>query len=303
MTDEQLAAQIKELAREKNAIILAHNYQRDEVQAIAHHTGDSLELARIAASNNANIIVFCGVHFMAESASMLAPMKKVLLPDPDAGCPMADMAEPADLAAMRAERPDATVVTYINSSAAVKALSDVCCTSANAQLIVDRVEGDKIIFVPDKNLGSWVQRFTKKEIIPWKGFCPTHEKFSAEDLAAVKREHPGALVMVHPECRPEVADMADQVLSTGGMVKFVQTVHGKKIIVGTETGMLYKLKSVAPDNEYILAGKSFICPNMKKITLPKILRALETETPVITVPAYIAEKAVRCLERMLELSR
>lgn len=303
VTDEQLAAQIKELAREKNAIILAHNYQRDEVQAIAHHTGDSLELARIAASNNANIIVFCGVHFMAESASMLAPMKKVLLPDPDAGCPMADMAEPADLAAMRAERPDATVVTYINSSAAVKALSDVCCTSANAQLIVDRVEGDKIIFVPDKNLGSWVQRFTKKEIIPWKGFCPTHEKFSAEDLAAVKREHPGALVMVHPECRPEVADMADQVLSTGGMVKFVQTVHGKKIIVGTETGMLYKLKSVAPDNEYILAGKSFICPNMKKITLPKILRALETETPVITVPAYIAEKAVRCLERMLELSR
>ncbi len=302
-TETQLAADIKELAREKNALILAHNYQRDEVQAVAHHTGDSLELARIAAANDADIIVFCGVHFMAESAAMLSPAKKVLLPDIDAGCPMADMAGADDLAAMRAAHPDATVVTYINSTAAVKALSDVCCTSANARTIVERVEGERIIFVPDKNLGSYVQRFTNKEIIPWKGFCPTHEKFSAQDLALAKEQHPGAIVMVHPECRPEVVDMADQVLSTGGMVKYVQTVHGKKIIVGTEMGMLYKLKTVAPDNEYVLAGKSFICPNMKKITLPKVLHSLRTGEPVITVPVDVANKAVRCLQRMLELSK
>lgn len=300
---ETLAAEIRRLAGEKNALILAHNYQRAEVQAVADHTGDSLELARIAADNAAEIIVFCGVHFMAESAAILSPEKKVLIPDPTAGCPMADMAGPEDLVAMRERHPDAMVVTYINSSAEVKALSDVCCTSANAVKIVQRVDARRVIFVPDRNLGRWVQRFTDKEIIQWNGFCPIHERFSAEDLAEAKRAHPDALVMVHPECRPEVIDMADEVFSTGQMVKFVRETDRAKIIVGTEEGMIHKLRSVAPEREYILASEALVCPNMKKTTLEKVRAALANESPVVTVSADVREKSLGCLRRMFELSR
>jgi quinolinate synthase len=299
---ETLAAAIRKLAGDKNALILAHNYQREEVQAVADHTGDSLELARIAADNAAEIIVFCGVHFMAESAAILSPEKKVLIPDPTAGCPMADMASPEDLVAMRGMYPDAMVVTYINSSAEVKALSDVCCTSANAVTIVQRVDARRVIFVPDRNLGRWVQRFTDKEIIQWKGFCPTHERFSAEDLAEAKRANPGALVMVHPECRPEVIDMADEVLSTGQMVKFVRETDRARIIVGTEEGMIHKLRSVAPGIEYILPSKALVCPNMKKTTLEKVHAALANEEPVVSVSSDVREKSLGCLRRMLELS-
>ena len=299
---ETLAAEIRKLAAGKNALILAHNYQRAEVQAVADYTGDSLELARIAADNPAEIIVFCGVHFMAESAAILSPEKKVLIPDPTAGCPMADMAIEDDLIAMRGRYPDAMVVTYINSSAGVKALSDVCCTSANAVKIVQRVEARRVIFVPDRNLGRWVQRFTDREIIQWKGYCPTHERFSAEDLAEAKRLHPDALVMVHPECRPEVIDMADEVFSTGQMVKFVQETDRTKIIVGTEEGMLYKLRSAAPGKDYILASKALVCPNMKKTTLEKVYAALANEEPVVSVSSGMREKALGCLRRMLELS-
>jgi quinolinate synthase len=302
MENRAIFDEIKRLSREKNAVILAHNYQRPEVQDVADHTGDSLELSRIAASSDTAIIVFCGVHFMAESAVILSPKKKVLLPELSAGCPMADMAGPEDLIKMKREHPGAMVVTYINSSAAVKALSDVCCTSANAVKIVQRVDAKEIIFVPDKNLGSYVQRFTDKKIIPWKGFCPTHEKFSAAELIARRKEHPGALTMVHPECRPEVVDIADQVLSTGGMVRFVRDTDAKKIIVGTERDMIHKLRSVNPNIEYILASDSFTCPNMKKITLGKVLASLQTETPVVTVPPEVAEKARGCLQRMMELS-
>ena len=294
--------EIKKLSIQKNALILAHNYQREEIQDIAHHTGDSLELARIAASNDADIIVFCGVHFMAESASMLAPRKKVLLPDASAGCPMADMAEPDDLIEMKRRHPDAAVVTYINSSAAVKALSDVCCTSSNAVDIVRRVDAKKILFVPDKNLGHFVSRFTDKKVIPWKGFCPTHERFTPEELKALRSRYPEALVMVHPECRPDVVELADEVLSTGGMVNFVRKTDRKQIIVGTEQGMIHKLKSVAPGIEYILASESFVCPNMKKITLEKLRNTLRDEAPVITVPEATSRAAVACLEKMLELS-
>ncbi|MCP4129623.1 MAG: quinolinate synthase NadA [bacterium] len=294
--------EIKKLAKEKNAIILAHNYQNGEIQDLADVSGDSLELARIAAKNDAEIIVFCGVHFMAESASILSPQKMVLLPEISAGCPMADMAEAEDLRELKEEHPDAKVVTYINSTAAVKALSDVICTSSNAMKIVERIDGDKIIFVPDKNLGSYVQRFTKKEIIPWKGFCPTHERFSEEDLASIKEKHPGVLVMVHPECRPGVIDMADEVFSTGHMVQFVQETKVKKIIVGTEAGMIHKLKSVAPDIEYIPATDSFICPNMKKIDIEKVYKSLLNEETVITVDETVAEKSRMALEKMLELS-
>jgi len=297
-----LQAEVRRLARERSAVILAHHYQLPEVQSVADHVGDSLRLSRQAAATDADVIVFCGVHFMAESAAILTPGKKVLLPDPTAGCPMADMAEAADLAAMRERHPDAAVVTYINSSAEVKALSDVCCTSANATRIVQRVEARRVIFVPDRNLGRWVQRFTDKEVILWKGFCPTHERFTAADLAEAKRAHPDALVMVHPECTPEVIDMADEVLSTGQMVKFVGETDRMKIIVGTEEGMIHKLRSVAPEREYILPSKALVCPNMKKITLEKVRAALVNEEPVVTVAPEVREKSLVCLRRMLELS-
>jgi quinolinate synthase len=297
-----ITKQIKEIAREKNAIILAHNYQLPEIQDASDFSGDSLELSQVAAKNDARIIVFCGVHFMAESASILSPDKKVIIPDPTAGCPMADMVEADDVARLRREYPDAMVVTYINSSAAVKALSDVICTSSNAVKIVERVKADRIIFLPDKNLGSYVQRFTQKEIILWKGFCPTHEKFSLDDLNAIRAAHPDALLMVHPECRPEVIDRADRVLSTGQMAAFVKTTDSKQIIVGTEIGMIHKLKSIAPHIEFIPASDSFICPNMKKINLQKLIVSLQREESVVKVSDEVRIRARVALDRMLELS-
>ena len=298
-----LTAEIRKLAEEKKAIILAHNYQPEEIQRVAHVSGDSLELSRIAAANEAEMIVFCGVHFMAESASILAPDKKVILPEPKAGCPMAEMAETEDLERMKEEHPDALVITYINSTASVKALSDIICTSSNAKDIVQRAERDKILFVPDRNLGSYVQNFTDKEIVLWKGFCPTHENLTTEDLKKVKEAHPDALVMVHPECQPAVVAEADEVFSTGEMVRFVQRTDAQKIIVGTEEDMIHKLRSVAPHIQYIKASDHFICPNMKKITLEKLYNALLNEETVITVNNSIREKAQMALTRMLELSQ
>ncbi len=297
-----LSHKIKALAKEKNAIILAHNYQIDEIQDVADYTGDSLELARTAAKNDAELIVFCGVHFMAESASILSPRKKVILPNPNAGCPMAEMVDPEDVLEMKKAHPKAMVVTYINSTAAVKALSDVVCTSSNAVKIVERVEADEVIFLPDKNLGSYVQRFTKKRIILGNGFCPIHDRFTIEDLKKIKEKHPGALVMVHPECRPEVVDAADLVFSTGNMAKFVQKTDAKKIIVGTETGIIHKLKQISPGIEFIPASETFICPNMKKIDLDLLLKSLINEETVVSVDPAIRDKAGKALERMLELS-
>ncbi len=299
---EKIKENISRIAAEKNALIIAHNYQPGEIQEIAHLCGDSLELSRKAASNDADIIVFCGVHFMAESASILSPQKKVLLPDIEAGCPMADMITAEDVIQLKKDYPDAAVVTYINSSAEVKAESDVICTSSNAVRIVQRVESDRIIFLPDKNLGNFVSKHTDKEIILWKGFCPTHERFSAVDLEKVKADNPGALVVVHPECRPEVVDMADEVLSTGEMVDFVQKTDAKSIIIGTEKDMIHRLKMVAGHINYIPASKDFVCPNMKKITLSKLYDTLLNEIPVITVPQEIARRAGMALQRMLELS-
>ncbi len=299
--------EIKKLAGSKKALILAHNYQNPEIQDIADYTGDSLELSKIAAGigteKGYEIIVFCGVHFMAESASILSPDKKVLLPDLTAGCPMAEMADPEAIIKMRNLHPKAKIVTYINSTAAVKAVSDVICTSSNARRIVERIEADEIIFVPDKNLGSYVQRFTSKKIILWDGFCPTHENFSGEDLLKIKNLRPDALVMVHPECRPEVIDMADEVLSTGQMVQFVAKTDARSIIVGTEQGMIHRLKQEAPHIEYIPASDSFICPNMKKINYQSLHRSLVNEENVITVPDRVREKSRKALELMLELSQ
>jgi quinolinate synthase len=297
-----LTKEIKQLAKSKNALIVAHNYQPGEIQDIADVTGDSLELSRVAAKNDADIIVFCGVHFMAESASILSPHKKVLLPEPSAGCPMADMVNPRDLMELKNEHPDALVVTYINSTAETKALSDVICTSSNAVQIVQKLNTEKIIFIPDKNLGSYVQRFTDKKIILWKGFCPTHEKFTLEELESKQKEYPDAVTIVHPECRPEVIDAADHVLSTGQMVSFVRETDAAAVIVGTEMDMIHKLKSAAPNIRYIPASSNFVCPNMKKITLEKLYSSLLNEETVVTVNADIREKARKALDRMLALS-
>lgn len=297
-----MVKEIEKLKKQKKAIILAHNYQNPEVQDIADFTGDSLELSRIAADNDAEVIIFCGVHFMAESAYILSPQKKVILPDITAGCPMADMATAQDVLEMKKKNPDAVVVTYINSSADVKAVSDICVTSANAVQIVNKLKESKIIFVPDRNLAHYVQRFTTKQIIPWKGFCPTHDRFTKDELIAVKQKYPEACVIVHPECRPEIIDMADKVLSTGQMVKNINTIPHKQVIVGTEEGMLHKLKKIAPEKEFILASKDFICPNMKKITLEKILIALSEEQPIVTVKEDTRIKAFAALQKMLDLS-
>ena len=297
-----LINEIEKIKKTKKAIILAHNYQNPEVQDIADFTGDSLELSRIAADNDAEVIIFCGVHFMAESAYILSPQKKVILPDITAGCPMADMATAQDVMEMKKKNPDAAVVTYINSSADVKAVSDICVTSANAVQIVNKLKENKIIFVPDRNLAHYVQRFTTKQIIPWKGFCPTHDRFTKDELIAVRQKYPEACVIVHPECRPEIIDMADKVLSTGQMVKNINTIPHKQVIVGTEEGMLHKLKKIAPEKEFILASKGFICPNMKKITLEKILIALTEEQPIVAVKEDTRIKAFSALQKMLDLS-
>ena len=297
-----MVKEIEKLKKQKKAIILAHNYQNPEVQDIADFTGDSLELSRIAADNDAEVIIFCGVHFMAESAYILSPQKKVILPDITAGCPMADMATAQDVMEMKKKNPDAAVVTYINSSADVKAVSDICVTSANAVQIVNKLKENKIIFVPDRNLAHYVQRFTTKQIIPWKGFCPTHDRFTKDELIAVRQKYPEACVIVHPECRPEIIDMADKVLSTGQMVKNINTIPHKQVIVGTEVGMLHKLKKIAPEKEFILASKGFICPNMKKITLEKILIALTEEQPIVAVKEDTRIKAFSALQKMLDLS-
>lgn len=297
-----LHEKIRDLARKKNALILAHNYQSGEIQDVADHVGDSLELARIAASNTASIIVFCGVHFMAESAYILSPEKKVLLPDSTAGCPMADMVTADALRHRKQKLPGVKVVTYINSPAAAKAESDVICTSSNAVRIVQRIDAEEILFVPDKNLGSWVSRFTEKKIHLWDGFCPIHALITKDEIEKIKKAHPDAMLMVHPECSPDVIDLADEVFSTGEMVRFVQTTLYKKIIVGTESGMIHKLSKAAPDKEFILASDNFTCKNMKKTTLEKVFTALETEEPLVTVDAAIALRARTALDRMLELS-
>ena len=294
--------EIEKLKKQKKAIILAHNYQTPEVQDIADYTGDSLELSRIAAGNDAEIVIFCGVYFMAESAYILSPQKKVILPDIKAGCPMADMATVQDVLEMKKKNPDAVVVTYINSSADIKAVSDICVTSANAVYIVNKLKENKIIFVPDRNLAHYVQRFTTKQIIAWNGFCPIHDRFTKEELITVKQKYPEACVIVHPECRPEIIDMADKVLSTGQMVKNINTITHKQVIVGTEEGMLHKLKKIAPEKEFILASKGFVCQNMKKITLEKILIALSKEQPIVTVKEDTRIKAFAALQKMLDLS-
>ena len=286
--------------QERGAVILAHNYQLPEVQDIADFSGDSLELSRKAENLDAEVVVFCGVHFMAETAAILSPEKIVLLPDLGSGCPMADMLDAESLAELQSVHPDAVTVCYVNSTAEVKALSDVCCTSANAPEVVASIPSDReVLFVPDQYLGGHVERTLKRDLIKFPGYCPTHARVLPEHIEAARKAYPGAPVMVHPECRAETCLAADAVLSTGGMCKFASESDAKTILVGTEIGLLHRLRKENPDKNFVPVLEQAVCPNMKKNTLESILSSLETLSPRVTVPPETAEKAKRSIVNML----
>jgi len=288
------------LREERNAVILAHNYQRPEIQDIADFVGDSLGLAEQAMNTDAETIVFCGVDFMAETAKILNPEKVVLHPDTSAKCPMAAMVGPEALQEFKRKK-GMDVVSYVNTSAAVKSVSDICCTSANAVKVVESMDSD-IIFVPDVNLGNYVQRFIDKEVITWPGFCPTHEGITTDDILAIKRQHPNALVLAHPECSPEVIDIADEVASTTGMLNFTKNSDAKEFIVATEKEMAYRMRKELP-GKYIYTLEQAVCPTMKKITLRKILSALTTMKPEVKLDTQIMEQARIPLIRMMDIGR
>jgi len=300
--DKKITDKIKELKKKHNAIILVHNYQLPEVQDIADFRGDSLELSRIAAKTDAKVIVFCGVYFMAETASILSPEKLVIMPDTSAGCPMADMMNEQDLRKLKKEHPDAVAVGYVNTTAAVKAELDYCCTSANAIAVVNALADKKeIIFIPDKYLADYVSKQTKRKLITWHGFCPTHVKILAEDLKREKKFHPQAKVMVHPECSLGVIALADAVLSTSQMAKYVKESLVKEFIIGTEAGLLYRLKQDNPGKEFYLASERAVCLNMKRTTLEKVLWSLEELRDEVKVPENIRKKAYLAIQRMLAI--
>jgi len=299
MDKEPMKEEILKLKKEKDAVLLVHNYQRGEIQDLADYLGDSLGLSRQAAQVSGQMIVFCGVKFMAETAKILSPDKKVLLPRLDAGCPMAKMVDVQELKELKARHPKATVITYVNSTAEVKAESDVCCTSANAIRVVQNVDADEIIFTPDRNLADYVQRFTRKKIIPWEGYCYVHDRFTEEEVLRAKEAHPDALLMVHPECRPEVIDRADEVLSTSGMVRMAGESSAKTFLVGTEEGMLYRLKTENPEKTFYSAGSAKMCVGMKVTKIEDLYQAFVKEQYVIDIPQDIMDKARTALERML----
>ncbi|MBN1320931.1 MAG: quinolinate synthase NadA [Thermoleophilia bacterium] len=295
-------AEIRRLAAEKQAVILVHNYQRPEVQDVADLTGDSLGLSREAAASTARMIVFCGVHFMAETAAILAPDRPVIAPEVQAGCPMADMVDEQGLQALRAEHPDAVVVSYVNTTAAVKALSDICCTSANAAEVLRSVPaGTEIIFTPDRNLGAWAARKAGRDVILWPGFCPTHDLIEVADVERARAAHPQAKVVVHPECRLEVAEMADAVESTSGMIRYCREDDASEYLIGTEIGMLYRLSQDIPHKCFYPVTEMAVCPHMKLTTLDKVLKALRTGAPVVTVDPETRKKALRAVQRMIEV--
>lgn len=299
---QPLLEKIKQLKDSRNAVILAHNYQPGDVQDIADFCGDSLGLSIKAASTDADVIVFCGVLFMAETAAILSPQKTVLLPDKDAGCPLADMINAKQLRKLKNQHPGALVVCYVNSPAEVKAESDYCCTSSNAVALADSLPADrKIIFVPDQHLGRFVMEKTGRDLILWPGYCATHVMITEEDIEKEKEKHPDAIVMAHPECSEPVKEISDVILSTGRMLEYVEKNDAKTYIVATESGIIHALKKKNPNAEYLPAGQRAICPNMKKITLEKILWSLEDMQYKITVPQQIAEKARKALDRMVEV--
>jgi len=301
MNDNSLRERILKLKEERNAIILAHNYQRDEVQDIADLVGDSLELSRKAAKTSADVIVFCGVHFMAETAAILCPDMTVLLPDGNAGCPMANMITAEQLKQKKKELPGATVVTYVNSTADVKAESDYCCTSANGVQVVASLDTEEILFVPDQYLGQFIISKTGKKMTLWPGYCPTHALIQPEDILKLKQQHPQAGVVVHPECRPEVINLADEALSTSGIIRYAARDDVNELIVGTEIGIIHRLKKENPDKKFIPVSEKAICPNMKRITLEKVLWSLEEMSPVVEVPEKTRLAAKAAVDRMLAI--
>jgi quinolinate synthase len=291
---------INRLKTKRNAVILAHNYQAGEVQDLADFTGDSLELSRKAAQTQADVIVFCGVKFMAETAAILSPGKIVLIPDRHAGCPLADMITAQQLIDLKSKHPDAVVVCYVNSSAEVKAESDYCCTSANAVEIVKSIPLDKeIIFVPDQHLGRFVVEKTGREMILWPGYCVTHAAITEDDVKQARAAHPGAIVMAHPECSEPVKAICDQILSTGQMLKFARQSEAKSFIVATEMGIIHSLKKQNPGKEFFAVSDRAVCPNMKRITVEKVLWSLEDMKYKITVPDEIRTRAKQALDRMV----
>ena len=299
--DLSLMNEILRLKKERNAIILAHNYQIAEVQDIADLTGDSLELSRAAATMDGDVIVFCGVDFMAETAAILSPGKTVLLPVVDACCPMAAMITAEELRHVKSRYPDAAVVCYVNTTAEVKAESDICCTSSNAINVVNSLKEERVIFVPDRNLARYVARFSKKEILSWEGYCIVHDQITPEHVRAAQNRYSGAKVVVHPECRPEVIDMADHVASTSGIIRYVCASQDTTFIIGTETGILHRIWKECPTKNCYPLSEAALCRNMKKTDLSTVRDALSTLRPRITVPENIARGARRAIDRMLAL--
>ncbi|MCP4253125.1 MAG: quinolinate synthase NadA [Candidatus Scalindua sp.] len=300
---DSIIEKISELKKKHNAVILAHNYQRGEIQDVADFVGDSLGLSQQAARTNADLIVFCGVHFMAETAALLSPDKTVIMPDEHAGCPMASMITARELKEKKKLYPNAKVVCYVNTTAAVKAESDICCTSSNAVKIVSSIPADEdIIFVPDKSLGAYVSSCLGREMMYWEGYCPTHHRILAEQIVKMKSEHPDAEVVVHPECTPDVIALSDHVASTTGILNYAKSSNSKEFVIGTEIGILHRMKKENPDKTFMPVTPLSDCPNMKLNTLEKLLWSLEDIQFVVTVPEEIAVEARKAIQRMLDLS-
>lgn len=301
MRKEEISNRIRDLKKERNAVIFAHNYQIGEVQDVADYIGDSLGLSQQAARVKEEIIIFCGVHFMAETASILSPEKTILIPDINAGCPMADMITATELVEWKKNYPGSQAVCYVNTTAEVKAGCDICCTSTNAAQVVNSLDRDEILFVPDKNLAAYVASQTKKKIIPWDGYCYVHNNILARDIKEKKNLHPRSEVWVHPECRPEVIDLADRVLSTGQMIKEAGKTSKQDVIIGTETGIIYRLKKENPTKNFYPALDRAYCYNMKKINLIKVLKSLEDMKYRIQVPLETSRRARGAIEKMIRI--
>ncbi len=303
MNQVAMMKEIQRLKKQKKGLILSHLYQEDEIQELADFTGDSLELSQKAATAEAEVLIFCGVRFMAETAKILSPQKTVLIPVEEAGCPLADMIEAQDVMVMKEKHPKAAVVCYVNSSAEVKAISDYCCTSSNAAKIVRNIPEEEIIFVPDKNLGSFVaKQVPEKRIILWEGFCPTHNRVTGEDVDNIKKIYPQALLLVHPECRKDVYERADFVGSTSAILKYAKESNAWTMIIGTEKGSLYRLKKENPEKEFVLLSSSMICPDMKKISLDDVYRVLSTMENKVEIDDNIRKRASLALNKMLQYS-
>lgn len=299
---QKLADKIATLKKERKAIILAHNYQLPEVQDVADYRGDSLELSRIAAKSDAKVIVFCGVYFMAETASILSPDKTVLMPDKNAGCPLANMITAGDLRELKGRYPKAEVVGYVNTSAEVKAALDICCTSSNAvNVVLSLKDAEEIIFVPDKYLTDFVSKKTGRRLIAWDGYCPTHVKILPEDIVRSIRLHPHAKVIAHPECTPEVIALSDEALSTGKTCDYVKKSDAKEFIIATEVGLIYRLQKDNPGKKFYPASEHAVCPNMKRTTLEKVFWSLEEMKDEVRVPDEIRKKARKAIDAMLAI--